>query len=223
MSGMTNRWRTVLRIIERSLLALGLVLLGFYMLAEIHGVLTLQAALRSFEESKADAGTDTAGALPKMSSLRTDYSLWSRQRVKAYKSSLRRISALPLAMLRIQRLGLEAPVFDSMNDLTLNAGLGRIPGTMRPGQHGNVGIAGHRDGFFRCLKDIAEGDVIELVTPNQTKSFVVDKVTITSPDDVGILRTAKPGLTLVTCYPFYYAGLAPQRYIVHASLKEGNS
>jgi len=219
---MKKSWQTALRIIERCLLTLGLVLLGFYVMARIHGIITLHAALRSFEESREAAAVEpsrTQGSAAQKS-MRVNYALWSPERIKAYKSSLARTSQPPLAVLKIRKLGLEAPVFDQMDDITLNAGLGRIPGTVRPDQRGNIGIAGHRDGFFRCLKDIAKGDTIELVTKTKTKIFVVDKITITKPDDLKPLQPGPPELTLVTCYPFYYVGSAPQRYIVQASLKQ---
>jgi len=212
-----------LRVIERFLLTLGLVLLGFYVLARIHGVVTLHAALRSFEEERQGPGVrETAARLPSGDSLHTDYSLWSEQRIKAYKSTLGDPTEKLLAVLKNPKLRLEAPVLDGMDDLTLNAGVGRITGTARPGQPGNIGIAGHRDGFFRPLKDIAKGDRIELVTRRGTDVYAVDKVFITGPDDVSVLRPAKPGLTLVTCYPFYFVGSAPQRYIVQASLTRGS-
>jgi len=201
----------------------GFTLLGFYGLARIHGVITLHAALSSFEEERRAAGGNGDGGIthsPSGNSLHTDTSLWSEQRIKAYKKSLNRRSD-PLAVLKIPRLRLEAPVLEGTDDLTLNSGVGRIPGTALPGQFGNIGIAGHRDGFFRGLKDIAKGDKIELLTLRRTDIYVVDKIYITQPEDVSVLRAGpRPELTLVTCYPFYYMGSAPQRYIVQASLKQ---
>jgi sortase A len=96
--------------------------------------------------------------------------------------------------------------------------VGRIIGTARLGEAGNTGIAGHRDGFFRGLKDIAPGDRVDLALTNQTSHYVVESIRITTPDDVSVLQpTPKASLTLVTCYPFYFVGSAPQRYIVSAS------
>lgn len=220
---MRKRRASWLRFVERCFLTLGLVLLSFYVLARIHGVLTAHAALAAFEEAKnaaAAGSSEDAKHLPLGAALHTDTSLWSEQRIKAYRSSLsRRVD--PLAVLKIPRLRLEAPVLEGTDDLTLNSGVGRIPGTALPGQYGNIGIAGHRDGFFRGLKDIAKGDTIELVTVQRTDVYVVDKVYITQPQDVNVLRAGpKPELTLVTCYPFYYIGSAPQRYIVQATLKK---
>src|SRR5208283_4723148 len=87
-------------------------------------------------------------------------------------------------------------------------------------ERGNLGIAGHRDGFFRGLKDVAQGDVIELVRPGKSDLYVIDRIQIVSPKDVSVLNsTAMPSLTLVTCFPFYFVGGAPQRYVVNASLR----
>jgi sortase A len=88
------------------------------------------------------------------------------------------------------------------------------------GQVGNLGIAGHRDGFFRKLKDIGIGDVVELQSRGGTLQFIVNQVQIVRPEDTSFLAgTPTPTLTLVTCYPFYYVGSAPERFIVTASIK----
>jgi sortase A len=205
-----------LRIVQRILFCLGAVLVGFYLLARIHGIVTTQAAMLSFEDPQAFVeGTSNSTDTP------VDYSLWSAVRIKAYKEGVKHLSDPPLAVLRIPKLRLVAPVMDGIGDLALNTGVGRIPGTARPGERGNVGIAGHRDGFFRGLKDIAKGDKIELVTTQKTQVYVVDAVRIVNPADVNELRqNSSPSVTLVTCYPFYFAGSAPRRYVVHASLKD---
>jgi sortase A len=97
--------------------------------------------------------------------------------------------------------------------------VGHIGGTMRPGENGNIGIAGHRDGFFRVLKDVGPGDAIELATTSRTDTYVVDQIVLVSPNDVSVLQPRSiSSLTLVTCYPFYFVGSAPQRYIVQASI-----
>jgi sortase A len=83
-----------------------------------------------------------------------------------------------------------------------------------------LGIAAHRDGFFRGLRSIARGDLIELVRPGHTDQYKVREIRIVKPEDVYVLApTSTPTLTLVTCYPFYYVGHAPKRYIVTASLE----
>jgi sortase A len=92
-------------------------------------------------------------------------------------------------------------------------------GTAKPGSSGNIGIAAHRDGFFRSLKHIQEGDEIDLVTAGGKAAYMVDSIRIVNPEDVSVLRArGRPSLTLVTCYPFYFVGSAPNRYIVQASL-----
>ena len=112
-------------------------------------------------------------------------------------------------------------MLDGTDEFTLNRGVGRIARTSFPGQDGNIGIAGHRDGFFRSLKGISTGDAIELVTTSGTDVYTVDRIRITNPADVSVLQArTRRSLTLVTCYPFYLVGPAPSRYIVEASLKQ---
>ena len=152
-------------------------------------------------------------------STQVNTSLWSVARVKAYKESLAAQFAPPLAILRIPKVGIEVPVLDGTDDLILNRGVGRIQGTALPGQPGNMGIAGHRDGFFRGLKDVVEGDKIEIELPDRTDTYVVRNTMIVLPQDTSVLDpTSESSLTLVTCYPFYFVGDAPKRYIVLASL-----
>lgn len=149
-----------------------------------------------------------------------DRALWSVQRVKAYEASLKK-HVEPLALLRISALNLEIPVLRGTDEFTLNRGVGTIRNTSLPGQAGNIGIAGHRDGFFRVLKDIKKGDTISLVTPRGTRVYMVDQIRIIDRRDNSVLKShGKSSLTLVTCYPFYFNGHAPQRYIVEASLKK---
>jgi sortase A len=148
-----------------------------------------------------------------------DFSLWSVKRVAAYTESIAKKVDRPLAVLRIPKIHLEVPVYNDTDDLTLNRGVGRILGTAKPGAVGNLGIAGHRDGFFRGLENLAAGDEIDLVRIGQSDRYAVEKIQIVSPEDVSVLNsTQEPSLTLVTCFPFYYVGSAPQRFIVHASI-----
>jgi sortase A len=126
-----------------------------------------------------------------------------------------------LGRLVIPRLNLRAVVREGAGEGTLDVALGHIPGTALPGQSGNVGIAGHRDTLFRGLRAIADDDLIQLQTTAGTFNYRVASTDIVKPSDVEVLRaTAKPELTLVTCYPFYYVGSAPNRFIVKAHLVE---
>lgn len=180
-----------------------------------------RAELTRFKQVRQASAPDDAEQWSPEEWIKVDFSLWSKKRVTEYQESLAANLDAPLAVLRVPRLGLEAPLLEGTDDVTLNRGLGHIPGTSRPGERGNVGIAGHRDGFFRILKDIAAGDRIELLMPKGTEEYVVDQIGLVKPEDVSVLQLRpQPSLTLVTCYPFYYIGSAPQRYIVHASIVE---
>jgi sortase A len=150
-----------------------------------------------------------------------DFALWSDKRIQAYKKSLGLKIDRPLGVLSIPRLQISAPVYDGTDDLTLDRGLGRIIGTGVLGDNHNIGIAGHRDGFFRALKDIEVGDVVQISLSHSDDTYVVNTVLIVKPEDISVLRDRSgAGLTLVTCYPFYFVGHAPTRFIVEASLKE---
>ena len=208
-----------LRYVERFLMVVGVILLTIYVAARVHSQVSSRLAVEHFKAAKLEVPQNAPGSSPTRASEQVDFGLWDEKRIQAYKESLLTKTDLPLAVLRIRKLHLEVPVFDGTDELTLNRGVGRIVGTSRIGQEGNVGIAGHRDGFFRGLKDIAVGERVDLVTPERTGTYIVDKVVIVSPDDVHVLEpTSVPSLTLVTCYPFYFIGSAPRRYIVHASI-----
>jgi sortase A len=150
-------------------------------------------------------------------SRKVDMKLWSPGRVKAYQAALERQTPPTLAILRIPRLELEVPVYDGTTDAVLDLAAGRIEDTALPGTVGNVGIAAHRDGFFRVLKDIKEGDALVLDTPVATEQYRVEWIKITTPEDVSVIDpTPGAAVTLVGCYPFYHVGSAPKRFIVRA-------
>jgi sortase A len=146
-----------------------------------------------------------------------DLTLWSTHRVSAWREALADPAPAPLAVLRIPKIRLEVAVLPGTDDRTLDRGAGHIEDTPPPGAAGNSGIAGHRDGFFRGLKDIAAGDVIELDTLQGTQAYRVERTWVVEPEDVSVLDpTPTQALTLVTCFPFYFVGAAPQRFIVRA-------
>ena len=146
-----------------------------------------------------------------------DQSLWSQVRVKAWLKASGEPGPAPLAVLRIPKIRLEVPVLPGTDDRTLDRGVGLIEDTARIGTVGNVGIAGHRDGFFRGLKDIVPGDEIELDTLEGKEAYRVERTWVVDPEDVSVLDpTSTRVLTLVTCYPFYFVGSAPLRFIVRA-------
>jgi sortase A len=202
------------------LLAAGIALLVLFAVARLSSAFFRARDVRRFEaavEAVAPVALRAADAPARTDAPLADMSLWSPERKKAYEASQAGPSGIPLAVLAIPRLHLEVPVLDGTDDLTLNRAVGLIEGTARPGASGNVGIAGHRDGFFRTLKDISPGDTITLRAPGGRREYVVKSVRVVEPDEVSVLDdTHQDALTLVTCYPFYYVGSAPRRFIVRA-------
>jgi sortase A len=205
--------------VERLLLVAGCFLLAVYASARIDSWRSSNAALRGFDESP-EHGRTAADAADLLGDDDVDFSLWSPERISSFKESLGLERRPALAVLGLERLRINVPVFEGTDDLTLNRGAGWIVGTARPGDGGNTGIAAHRDGFFRGLKDVQPGDRIVLRTASKTMVYRVVQTEIVSPDDVQVLMPrAEPALTLVTCYPFYYVGSAPRRFITHATLQ----
>lgn len=122
-----------------------------------------------------------------------------------------------VGQIRIARLGLDAMVAEGDDSRTLRNAVGHLPQTAFPGERGNVVLAGHRDTFFRGLKDIQEADRIDLITPDGVFTYRVVKTMIVSPELVDVMEPGTESmLTLITCYPFYYVGSAPKRFIVQA-------
>ena len=207
--------RKVLHGSERLLIGAGLICVLVYVCTRIYATAMSQAGLWSFSQLKSRSAT----VKHEEHGRAVDFSLWAGKRVTAYKQALATHMGAPLAVLSIPRLRLDVPVFEGTDDLTLNRGAGRILGTARPGERGNIGIAAHRDGFFRGLKDVRPGDRIELSRLRRKVVYTVDNIAVVDPGDVTVLHArSQPSLTLVTCYPFYFIGDAPQRYIVQASL-----
>lgn len=203
---------------ERMLLFLGLLLLFVFAAVHVYSAIYSHAALRGFWRSQ--SSSVSLSVVPSRgNSGSPDFRLWSEKRIEAYRASLVSNFPSPLGILRISSINLEVPVFQGTDDLTLNRGVGHIEGSSSPGNVGNVGIAGHRDGFFRGLKDVHLGDVVDLYTEKGNSRYVVHEIVIVSPEDVTVLAPqSKPALTLVTCYPFYFVGSAPLRYVVHATI-----
>jgi sortase A len=137
-----------------------------------------------------------------------------------HKASLPRAVAKEgdvLGRIEIPRLGMMVAVLEGTRAKTLRLGVGHIEGTALPGEPGNIGIAGHRDTYFRGLKDIRESDEIRIQTATGLTRYEVDWIQITAPGDTGVLApSAGSAITLVTCYPFHYIGAAPRRFVVHA-------
>ena len=122
-----------------------------------------------------------------------------------------------IGRIEIPRLLVSAVIVEGVDRTTLRRAVEHIPGTALPGQPGNVGLAGHRDTFFRPLKDLRIKDAIQLSTLKGNFKYEVESLRVVEPDNVGVLAaSAENVLTLVTCYPFYYVGPAPKRFVVRA-------
>jgi sortase A len=128
-----------------------------------------------------------------------------------------------MARIKIPRIALSAAVVNGDDERTLSRAVGHIPGTAPLGGTGTVGLAGHRDTFFRGLGRVRKNDEILIETPSATYRYRVADTAIVEPTDVEVLRPLKyPSLVLVTCYPFSFVGRAPQRYIVTARRAAAN-
>jgi sortase A len=212
-------------ILERAAWGVGLLLIAVFTIARVYGALSSRLELARFQAARTacqQATQPASGARPPLPvPTGVDFTLWSEGRVRAYHENQNEEGRQPhaLAVLEIPRLALTVPVLEGTDELTLNRGVGHVEGTALPGERGNVAIVGHRDGFFRVLKDVTSGDTIRLVTLGETLDYTVEGVRIVEPEEVQVLDpTSTPALTLVTCYPFYYVGSAPQRYVVRAGL-----
>jgi LPXTG-site transpeptidase (sortase) family protein len=123
-----------------------------------------------------------------------------------------------LGRMDIPRLGMSIAVLQGASSRNLRLGAGHIEGTPLPGESGNSALAGHRDTFFRGLKDVRTNDEIQFQTATGLFRYAVDWVKIVEPGDVTVLQpsSVESALTLVTCYPFYFLGPAPRRFVVRA-------
>jgi sortase A len=189
--------------LERVLLVVAILSLGYYVSVQVEAFLYQRyenQELDAILASRTPSPTTPAGA----SSAR-------RQTSPTTGSAIGRI--------QIPRLGVSAVVRAGSDARTLRLAVGHIPGTAMPGEIGNVGLAGHRDTFFRRLRNVRPRDEIRITTPDGTFSYRVERTDVVNPSDVWVLDPTSHGaLTLVTCYPFNYIGSAPQRFIVRAKL-----
>jgi sortase A len=194
------------RWLERVLFTIAIACLGYY------GYVSAETALyQAFEERELDRILASVDAPTVEAPSPGGEPAPAASRAPAAGSTIGR--------LEIPRLGVSAVVRAGSDARTLRLAVGHIPGTALPGDTGNVGLAAHRDTFFRRLRDIRPDDEIVLTTPDGTFRYAVTGTKIVEPEDVWVLEpTAQPSLTLVTCYPFSFVGSAPQRFIVRAPL-----
>lgn len=205
----------LLQVLERVCFLAGLLGLGLVGIVSADAVLGNYRAVAAFQQAVAEE-TSATDPQPHWDVDAPDQTLWSERARQEYLHAQTE-AGVPLALLKIPRLNLEVPVFAGTDRLTLNRGAGVVEGTALPAEAGNVVLSAHRDSYFRALKDIAVGDAIALQTLQGTRHFEVAETFITDPLDVSVLDPLETSaVTLITCYPFYYVGFAPDRYIVRA-------
>jgi sortase A len=206
---------------------LGIAFLASYAAARLSFESARAAGVEAFAASTAatapspEAPADQSE--PVSAAIDVDQSLWSEERISAFTEA----DAAPgdvRGVLRIPALQLEVPLYSGTTDANLNRGAAHIEGTAALSGHtGNIGIAAHRDGFFRKLKDISIDDELHLALAGRNLQYRVVDLAVVSPHEVGVLApTDVPSITLVTCYPFYFLGAAPQRYVVRAQLDDAS-
>ena len=220
-----------MRFLESGFLTVGVVLLAAFALARGWGSYESWSDIRAFEQAVAmesvamesvameSAAEAKAVANGTKYTPEPDYGLWSSKRINDYHAGNEVRDDAPLAIMSIDKFDLKVPIYSNTDEINLNRGAGRLEGTGWSDKPGNVGRAGHRDGFFRVLKDIEVGDSIKMLTYNGQSEFLVSSISIVDPLDVSVLSpTDTSTITLVTCYPFYFVGHAPKRYIVKGEL-----
>jgi sortase A len=195
-----------MRFVERLLLLIGILALGSYAYAYLDTRFYEYRQTRLLEQSLADGGAQETDSL----------NTFRGEEDETPPGPPLEDGAL-IGRIEAPRVGVSALVLEGVANRTLRRGAGHIPETPLPSRRGNVGIAAHRDSFFRGLKDIRKNDIISLETPFGTYQYEVQWTRVVDPDDTHVLdETEEPALTLVTCYPFYYVGSAPKRFIVRA-------
>jgi sortase A len=146
-----------------------------------------------------------------------DQSLWDATEIKDYEEALKADFPPPLGLLIIEDLNIEVPIYNGTDEHILERGAGRIKGMAKMNEDGNLGISAHRDSFFRGLKDVELGDVVLVQSAHGVEKYAVSDIRIVPKDDISVLAPVdRKTLTLVTCYPFYFVGAAPERFIVTA-------
>jgi sortase A len=122
-----------------------------------------------------------------------------------------------IGQIEIPTVAMKAVILHGDSPEVLRRGVGHLPETPMPGEWGNVALAGHRDTFFRPLRQLRPGEVITVRTIRGAFKYRVESIRVVSPKDIGVLESSsRRELTLVTCFPFHYVGAAPNRFIVRA-------
>ena len=204
-----------LRWLERVLLLVGVLCLGAWVFAWLDARYTQYRDGQILDEARSAPATSPAVPPARETDSLDSFRQPDRAAVREPRPPVPEGSLV--GRIEIPRVGVSTIVLEGVDSTTLRRGAGHIPETSLPGDDGNVGIAAHRDSFFRALKDIRKNDIIRVETLQGAFSYRVDWTRIVLPTDTEVLdATGVPALTLVTCYPFYYVGSAPKRFIVRA-------
>jgi sortase A len=200
------------RVASIILLAIGLICLGIYSYSYLY-----RAGYQLYESWQFDHDSEELAPAPAPEKKPTGLPVLLPNPDSGGPRSLASIPDSVIGRISIPRLHLSAIVEEGVDDTTLSRAVGHIPGTALPGEAGNIGIAGHRDTFFRALKDLQPHDKIDFTTHSGRFHFTVESLRVVEPTDVSVLTSdGGQALTIVTCFPFKYIGNAPRRYIVHA-------
>ncbi len=180
-------WKPLAKLVERLFLVTGIVLLGYCAFLYVEAL---------------------------------QFQRWAIAELETNRPPQPGLPVLPgdlIGRLNINRIGISVAIVEGSTEEFLRRAAGHIPGTAQPGRPGNSGISAHRDTFFRPLRKIAANDVVEISTRDGNYRYKVVSTIIVMPEDVWVLAPDdKEVLTLITCYPFYYVGSAPKRFIVRA-------
>jgi sortase A len=196
--------RQILKWSQRALLACGILLLGYCGFALVDAWMFQRRESRDLDRLLRDRLAPSQAALQAVSPASP----------KAAPAAA--VDGL-IGRIEIPRLLLSVVVVEGVDKTSLRRAIGHIPGTALPGEAGNVGLAGHRDTFFRPLKDLKIEDEIRISTLKGRFRYQVVSLRVVDPDNVGVLASSgEKVLTLVTCYPFSFIGPAPKRWIVRA-------
>jgi sortase A len=180
---LSNTLKKKLGWLETGLYLGGVVLLVVFFQIRTSGERQREEGIRVFQASVEAAEQVVPGDQSEWS---PNQELWADKRIKEYEETLKVEAGPPLALLTIDKVNIQVPVYNGTDEFNLNRGVGRIIGTASIEAEGNLGIAGHRDGFFRGLKDVVVGDEIRFQTARGEVLYTVSSIEIVEPSDVSV-------------------------------------